>query len=313
MKKTVLITIVYLALFKIQAQEFSPMKAPDVIAFTNANYMPIDESTGRVNITVPIFTIDLDGMEIPISISYDTGGIKVNAPASNVGLNWILNGVGLINKEIQGYEDTRLKTMFNDNATNGSINIQYGFLRHLLSFSTFPSNYFTPEPFKDTKPDLYYVMAPGLNTKFIHKNDGSPFELSNTGIKISSPFTNPYYKHDMFYRFSLKPGFNFKLTPTNGFEYSFEDYGFHYSFETDGIYTGPLLDINSTIEGLYDIFCAGNYIRTKESPDLFPTIHLSSIKNPVSKRGVKYIYEDNLIVENTFYLPLVNYYLLNSC
>ena len=41
------------------SQEFSPMKAPDVIAFTNANYMPIDESTGRVNITVPIYTIDL--------------------------------------------------------------------------------------------------------------------------------------------------------------------------------------------------------------------------------------------------------------
>jgi len=89
------------------AQEFSPMKAPDVIAFTNANYMPMDESTGRADITVPIYTIDLDGMEIPISISYDTGGVKVNAPASNVGLNWTLNATGLINKEIQGYEDIK--------------------------------------------------------------------------------------------------------------------------------------------------------------------------------------------------------------
>ena len=237
-------------------------------------------------------------MEIPISISYDTGGIKVNAPASNVGLNWSLNGVGLINKEIQGYEDTGLKTMFNDNATNGSINIQYGFLRHLLTFTTFSSSYYTPEPFKDTKPDLYYVMAPGLSTQFIHKNDGTAFELSNTGTKISSPFMNPYYKLNPYYRFGLKPGFNFKLISTNGFEYSFEDYGFHYSNELDNVYTGPLLDVNMTVQEFEDTFYSGNLLLTQDVPDLFPTIHLSSIKNPLSKKKVEYIYEDNLIVEN---------------
>ncbi len=279
------------------AQEFSPMKAPDVIAFTNANYMPMDESTGRAGITVPIYTIDLDGMEIPISISYDTGGVKVNAPASNVGLNWTLNATGLINKEIQGYEDTYVAGQFNDNATNGFQYIQYGYLRHLLNFSNDPGHPIS-EAFRDTKPDLYYVMAPGLNTKFIHKSNGNPFELENTGTKISSPFMDSYQMANPFWRFGLKPGFNFRLTPTNGFEYSFEDYGFHYSYENDGISNTPLLDVNTTIEDLEDTFYAGQYIRTAEAPDLFPTIHLSSIKNPITKRSVKYIYEDNLIVEN---------------
>ncbi|MDA9317036.1 hypothetical protein N9Q58_03885 [Polaribacter sp.] len=93
-------TILFFVLVS-HGQEFTSMKSPDVTAFVNSNYLPINESTGKVDLTIPIYTIDFDGMSFPISISYNTGGVKVNAAASRVGLNWTLNGLGILNKEIR--------------------------------------------------------------------------------------------------------------------------------------------------------------------------------------------------------------------
>ena len=91
-----------------QRDYFKALDSPNVSGFSNVNYFPVDESIGKVNITIPIYAIDLDGLNIPISISYNTGGVKVNSSASTVGLNWSLNAGGLIKKEIKGFDDTKL-------------------------------------------------------------------------------------------------------------------------------------------------------------------------------------------------------------
>ena len=62
-----------------QDQKFTPITPPDVREFLTSNYLPIDESTGKMDVTIPIYEISLDGMTIPISLSYNTGGIKVNS------------------------------------------------------------------------------------------------------------------------------------------------------------------------------------------------------------------------------------------
>lgn len=308
----------------IQAQDFSPIKAPDAVAFSNANYLPVDESTGHVDITIPIHTIDLVGMEIPLSISYDTGGVKVNSAASNIGLNWTLNGVGLINKEIQGQEDIGVRGGFNDYTPTGFLYTQYGYLRHLLQFNPPASPHDISEGLRDTKPDLYYVMAPGISTKFVHRYNGTPLELVNTGVKIESPFMTTNEFVNPYWRFGFKPEFmKFKITNINGFEYDFEEHGFHFSRQINGLDETltvpledvPLLDANMTLDELQQRFYpSGIYINNtlRESPDLFPVMYLKSIKNPVSKRSVKYIYENNNIIENNrhtsgFFTSSLNY------
>ncbi|MHC0446367.1 RHS repeat domain-containing protein [Flavobacterium sp. 3-218] len=63
--------------------------------------------TGQPSIDIPIYTINLDGMEIPISISYNTGGIKVEEDATSVGLGWSLNIGGQITRNNHGAADER--------------------------------------------------------------------------------------------------------------------------------------------------------------------------------------------------------------
>jgi hypothetical protein len=41
--------------------------------------IPVDLYTGRTNINIPLFNISYNEIEIPISISYQGGGVKVPA------------------------------------------------------------------------------------------------------------------------------------------------------------------------------------------------------------------------------------------
>lgn len=304
MKKEFLVLLALFSFMIGHTQEFTPMKSPEVTSFVNANYLPIDESTGKTNITIPLYTINLDGMNIPISLSYDTGGVKVDATASNVGLNWTLNASGVVNKEIMGQEDIYVKGALNDNSPTGFVYTGYGYLRHLLNF-TYDPGHPVSEPFRDNQPDLFYVMAPGINTKFTHKKDGTPIEISNTATLIKSPFNDPEFLVNPYWRFSLKPSFKFELTPTNGFTYTFSDIGLHY-FNVKN-YSNEILDfgfdplpINTTLENFTDlVFPYAQYTGSLANvPDLFPTVHLSSIQNPISKRSIEYLYEENTIVDN---------------
>lgn len=300
MKKLLLSALLLGYYFICNGQEFTPMKSPDVTAFVNSNYLPIDESTGKIDLTIPIYTIDFDGMSFPISISYNTGGVKVNAAASRVGLNWTLNGIGVLNKEIQGQEDISAQSHVSDISTSERLYTEYGYLRHLLSFSPSVSAEIS-QPYRDTKPDLFFAMAPGMNTKFIHKSNGQAFELSNKGTKIESPFMNPPAElHNLFWQFEIKPGFEFKMTPTNGLVYSFKEYGFHHSKVSETIQNTPLLSINTTLEDYEEYFYSGDLVLNIEGGkrDLFPTMHLSSLTNPITKNKIKYLYSDENIVEN---------------
>ena len=53
--------------------------------------VPVDLYTGRVNINIPLFTISHNDIEVPISLSYHGGGIKVDDECGLVGLGWTLN------------------------------------------------------------------------------------------------------------------------------------------------------------------------------------------------------------------------------
>lgn len=70
--------------------------------------IPVGHYTGIPNIVIPLYKIELDGMEIPISLNYHASGVKVAQDASWVGMGWALNAGGCIAKNIQGWDDFEL-------------------------------------------------------------------------------------------------------------------------------------------------------------------------------------------------------------
>ncbi|WP_243653119.1 DUF5977 domain-containing protein [Flavobacterium sp. 90] len=73
-----------------KAPDFTP-KSPEASAFLKYGEYPVDLSTGVPGISLPIYSIKVDDLEIPISLSYHASGIKVGQEATWVGLGWNLN------------------------------------------------------------------------------------------------------------------------------------------------------------------------------------------------------------------------------
>jgi hypothetical protein len=65
--------------------------SPSAYEFKKFDLTPVSYSTGVPNISIPLYSINQDGVSIPIALSYHAKGIKVNDVASWVGLGWSLN------------------------------------------------------------------------------------------------------------------------------------------------------------------------------------------------------------------------------
>lgn len=74
-----------------------PYKSPEAAAFQKYGEYNFNEYTGTPNISVPLYTIQDRDLEIPLNLTYDASGIKVDQEASWVGLGWNLLVGGCIN------------------------------------------------------------------------------------------------------------------------------------------------------------------------------------------------------------------------
>ena len=59
--------------------------------FTKFGNIPVNEYRGLVNISIPIYDLKVDDVDIPLKVDYYSGGVKVNEEASIVGLGWSFN------------------------------------------------------------------------------------------------------------------------------------------------------------------------------------------------------------------------------
>lgn len=82
-----------------------PLTSPDVASLTKAAEFPVTYFNGRPEVSVPVYTIRTGDLELPVSLSYNGGGIRVSEEASWVGLGWALNVGGVISRQIKGADD----------------------------------------------------------------------------------------------------------------------------------------------------------------------------------------------------------------
>ncbi|MEM1338970.1 MAG: RHS repeat domain-containing protein [Bacteroidota bacterium] len=169
--------------------------SPEAQAF--AKYGDIDVSlySGTPNIVVPLHTFKGREMDLPMTLTYDASGIKVEQLATWVGLGWNLNVGGRISRVANGLPDDYIAGNYltlNDASVVNDLN----------SYLTNTSKQFPTEQavrdyyqflfdinrnFIDTQSDIYKVAAPGLNTTIVFDpNDGNlPKSLDNPRIKIN--------------------------------------------------------------------------------------------------------------------------------
>ncbi|TCC97718.1 hypothetical protein EZ444_07325 [Pedobacter hiemivivus] len=80
---------------------------PQTTALFKSVAAPVSYYTGQPDVSIPIYTISQDGVQVPISISFNTSGIFVNEEATNVGIGVRLNWGGSIVRSANGRPDER--------------------------------------------------------------------------------------------------------------------------------------------------------------------------------------------------------------
>lgn len=148
--------------------------------------------TGLPNISIPFHTITHKGVNIPISLTYSGGGVKVADIASWVGLGWNLQAGGLVTRTINWLPD--------DKSTWGYMNTIYD-LQHFADNpddpNTFPyccevdkhSDLLSDENVhqRDYEPDEFTYTIPGYSGTFYYDQNISDFvELPRTNVKINA-------------------------------------------------------------------------------------------------------------------------------
>jgi YD repeat-containing protein len=150
--------------------------SPNAASFAKQGLFPVDYSTGKINIGIPLYTIKTKELTVPIDISYNSAGIQLDELASWVGLGWNLNAGGAVIRNVKGIPDNGTPvpdlTNLDYTATN------YNFLYYQFN----PNNYGGV----DSAYDEFIVNAPGLSGTFYFVNNKAVFrDLQNTIVKTT--------------------------------------------------------------------------------------------------------------------------------
>ncbi|WP_250255196.1 hypothetical protein [Chryseobacterium sp. Marseille-Q3244] len=214
------------------------------------NY-PIDPSTGVPRIDIPLYTIKSGKLSFPISISYHASGIKVNQESSTVGLGWVLNAGGMIQRNLRDVPDDKPSNGFL--AVGNNIPVYNDIDQPLISGAGIIGNNPTIKSYynnsanvmeegpnilhKDTSPDFFNIVTNlGLSGSFC---------LNNSGQFVSSEL-NPH-KLDIDLLGALM-----NITDENGNTYRFGK-DFKNNLKTEMVYDTKIRIDKSNSGTTYDV------------------------------------------------------------
>lgn len=188
-------------------------KAPNVAGLVNAIDIPVSLYTGIPNISLPLYEIEVDGVRIPISLSYHSSGIRVNQESSWVGLGWSLNAGGLVsrtvkcgddfNEVLQGYIQEGFLT-----APEVDLPRENGYIGTFYQDFSYSENHLV----KDSEPDIFYYSLPSASGKFLIDKSRGPV-LVDRGVDVRIQLMND----GQFKKY-------FIITTPDGTKYTFNKY-----------------------------------------------------------------------------------------
>lgn len=155
---------------------------PEVSSLIKTVDVPINYSTGGVTYSLPIHSIALKDLTIPISLSYQSTGFKPSEIASNVGLGWEVNVGGKITQNVIGQNDINVPGPGND-------------------YWNLPND----RDFKLPKPSLYPGINPYPNLDSLHN--------SSTDLYLFDQINN--------YQLEVQPDIFYYSTPVNSGKFFF--------------------------------------------------------------------------------------------
>ena len=222
--------------------------------------MSVSKATGSADISVPVLTLQEGGITVPINLSYQSAGLRVDERPSWVGMGWILSAGGVITRTIRGRGDD-LQKGFLENLTaipNKSIvetdlglpghnNIVYDRLESMLLSDI------------DYTPDAFSFNFAGQGGSFFFGNDDNIHIVDHSSLKFE-----PIYGTDQTITNDPNIIIGWHVIDEAGLIYEFRDY--------------------ETTELVTDDYRPEDYISAW---------YLTSIYNPITNTKASFAYDDS--------------------
>ncbi|MCI5055456.1 MAG: RHS repeat-associated core domain-containing protein [Flavobacteriales bacterium] len=177
--------------------------APTSSALAKYADVPVGEFTGIPSISIPIYDYQSRKLQLPLSLSYHAGGIKVDEVSSWIGLGWSLNAGGVITKSIVGHDDLSAIGYQNNAVFNNFDGTILDMGNNVSEVQAMMRGHL------DGEPDVYYYNFNGKSGKFVFDHQGTLHLIPKNDLKI---------ERDL----SFGSGENaFKITDTDGTIYYF--------------------------------------------------------------------------------------------
>ncbi|MGY3792178.1 hypothetical protein [Aquimarina sp. 433] len=213
----------------------SAATAPEAATLTKFGNTPVSLYTGTPEISIPLYQYPGQELGLPIQLSYDAQGVKVEQQASWVGLSWNLTIGGRVSRIVNGmpddYIDSDYQSIF-DNSVRSKI-IEY--TANNFSFDTQQKaiDYFyflesVNKGRKEIEQDFFSVNAPGLNEMVVIDMQ----TLQARGLK--NPRTKVEYYRSGYIR-------HWTITSENGTKYYFEQQEKTHTQGNDASATGGVI------------------------------------------------------------------------
>lgn len=207
----------------LKLKEATPM-LPEASSIFKYSDIPVSLYSGVPEITVPIYTVKLGQLSLPITLDYHSSGIMVNQEATWVGLGWdIFSGGAITYVPVGGNDQINSPSVSwaERNKLLSSTGMTVPITTHEDHYVGWGSVTETPADYKmnfnnvnlgladKSELDVYSVNIPGFTFKFImHPGTGTPVFVGNKNKSVISYDSS---------------GRNFTITTDDGTKYSFLD------------------------------------------------------------------------------------------
>ncbi len=150
--------------------------SPEAFKFSMYGNTPVGMFTGTPNINLPLFNYKTTNLSVPYSLSYTSGGLKVDEINTKTGLGWNLIGGGVITRIIRNLEDD-----YDDDFA----------MKH-LDITTVPESemknmyfyFFGEESGKDSQRDIFIFNFPGGSGKFYFDDNNKVVFLEKSDLRV---------------------------------------------------------------------------------------------------------------------------------
>ncbi|EZH73165.1 hypothetical protein ATO12_19355 [Aquimarina atlantica] len=159
--------------------------SPEAASLGKYGDVPVNLATGKINYTVPIYTIQHGGFEWPIMLSYNYGGLIAEQDHPMTGIGWDLIANGRITRQIRGLDDD-----YGNQSFKNTLFVPYlrGDFNHLnpdqLGEKTFNVYDKIANQNHDAEQDKYAINVPGLEGSFVFNEVGEVVFLNYKNYKV---------------------------------------------------------------------------------------------------------------------------------